>query len=569
MTYTLLIIQQQSEQALRLSALLQSIAGTLNVQFDIHTIDRDFHIIEQNPILENSYLVIADYELCARDNYRLMMGIRDKIVFLTAPERIDNPVRFEETFLLGASTCLSRPYTEDALHEKILPLLDILKYSDSYSNIMIRSLMRFHSSEDIASKMVSTAKIACIRFQINPQEEADLFRILEILSIAIKTDSLIKTIKLFEDLKIARRITELLKDSLNPKTLVSALIHLIYHFERFKFQNRPVESFQTESVKPEILNEIKNIFLNKEIFIQNGTHLESVWVELIDTLNQLESIPMPEIDSFIADVIKFTKHIIVYHGGGVVTIRKKEDGIAYTITPQDYDYLCDWFEKFQQSLTHSHYFYCQDGCCELRLNYPKEHETFEDNTSADFIDFSESEEIEGISRVQLRYIDGDTRQKITAIDYIKTLENRDILDSYLETLRDLESLMDETLHNSDHLTPVVLVRAGELFSKYGAFLSTLQAFSHLSYVMLTLSSVMHSAQIENLAKRESIIFQMLSSILEDLKNWKLVIFITRESKDIHYLDDSLLSSCAQLEAILNGSGRESETENLENDLELF
>jgi two-component system chemotaxis response regulator CheY len=44
----------------------------------------------------------------------------------------------------------------------------------------------------------------------------------------------------------------------------------------------------------------------------------------------------------------------------------------------------------------------------------------------------------------------------------------------------------------------------------------------------------------------------LQSILEDLIQWREMIFVKEEANDIHYLDASLLSSCLQIRADFGG-----------------
>lgn len=173
--------------------------------------------------------------------------------------------------------------------------------------------------------------------------------------------------------------------------------------------------------------------------------------------------------------------------------------------------------------------------------------------------------------VNLHFSDGAKRRKIAAVDYVEEIRLEVDIDEYLDTLMHLESDIEEIITSEMHLSREALAKASDIFSRYGAFLGELPQFSELSYVVFTLSSVLRNTDYQSIEQNEKILYKMLVSVLDDLKNWKITNFITQDSLDIHYLDDSLLSSCSQLESLLNqkDTHKVSSDEDDDNDLELF
>ena len=103
----------------------------------------------------------------------------------------------------------------------------------------------------------------------------------------------------------------------------------------------------------------------------------------------------------------------------------------------------------------------------------------------------------------------------------------------------------------------------KIFNKYYSNLSHLANLNDLAKIFLELSELVDSLDL-NLLKNGNIeVFDTLEFFYEDIINFFNIVFIEKETKDIHYLTDSLKSSVEQMKCNLGLSTLE------EDELEFF
>lgn len=520
-------------------------------------------------------VVVADLEFCSDNGFAIFGDIIETPIIAIIDNLYDYSQRvvLEEAILRGAESFIPKNYTLEDIKNTVCREFDRLKHCDSYSNTIINSFVEFHSSSDISSKMISIAKIVCRRYNLPNVERADIYRALKILSVAIKTNSIIKSIKFFENIRIANAILNLLKKSIKPNDVSSNIVHMIYNFQRVLFHNRPLKEYVTRQGDKKIYEEILKIFEQKEIFIESGLDLESIWIDIIEAVNAYEKIDSEDSDEFIRCANLLSKFAIVYSKGAIVKIIKRDNKLEFILTMQDRRDIFDIFlGEIRSSKSRDGVVVTDDmNTCSVILDLKDLDSGKEDELSLKKSMESKKDEI-AKSEVLLKFSDGSKRVKISAIDYVQSIEDDIDIDEYLDTLLALEEAVEDALTQSSSLTSEALISASDIFSKYGSFLNDLSDFKELSYVVFTLSSVLRNTDFDSIVKNDRIIYKMLVGVLDDLKNWKITNFITQDSKDIHYLDDSLLSSCSQLESILNINDMSDKAEDSgddDNDLELF
>lgn len=525
---------------------------------------------------DEPHFIVMDFEL-GMDAIMEILNAYQGIPLMLLADGNSSVIQLEEMVLRGAYCYLTLPLDQVLLEKKIDQIFGRIKYFDSYSNVMINALMRFHSSEDIAAKMISVAHVACKRFRISEAQTSDIYRILKILSIAIKDSSVIKTFKLFEDLRIANSILELLQDSLRPKKQVSSIISLIYNFERMKLKNRPIESYRNEEIDSTLYEEIRSIFQNKEIFIENGYDLESVWVDLIEVLNNHQVGTDSDVDTFIGEAMQITRRVLIYYGGGIVKISQKVGEVVYMIAPQEMDEFVRWCNTRDETPSPETGVQVEirEDSCLISIKRAAPAETQEEAGEGDeFFDFDkDSNLLEKEIYEGLKYTDGATRLITPASEYLASIRESVDISEYLDGLLDIEEQFEDSLHEDASLSSHALEKASDCLNKYASFLSQLDEFRELSYIVYALSSVIRNTDHASILKQEKKIYTLLTALIDDLKGWKNNIFILSEAKDIHYLDDSLLSSCSMLESMINQGGenpkKDESDEDDSDDLELF
>ncbi len=105
-----------------------------------------------------------------------------------------------------------------------------------------------------------------------------------------------------------------------------------------------------------------------------------------------------------------------------------------------------------------------------------------------------------------------------------------------------------------------------LLGTYARALNNTLEFQDLGYALESLAGLIERVDEIESPDRAKRVLAFLEAVIGDLGQWRQEVFVAQSAQDIHYLDASLFSSCAQLETLLlpgESSGEE------EQELELF
>lgn len=154
-------------------------------------------------------------------------------------------------------------------------------------------------------------------------------------------------------------------------------------------------------------------------------------------------------------------------------------------------------------------------------------------------------------------------RKYSALEYTKEID-QDLIEE-IDEFAELESewqdlLMDFEERASKNITDKI----SAIIDKYSRTIAALIEFEDLAYALKAISKVLSDIVISEDNRKTLNIF--LENIRLDLADWREKIFVQKSTKDIHYLDSSLFSSCLQLQLKLGVGNVRLEDEN---DLELF
>ncbi|MFW6307372.1 MAG: hypothetical protein ACOC08_01875 [Campylobacterales bacterium] len=514
-------------------------------------------LYEPYDLIKRKYfnIIFGDFEIITSDSYGLFALPISTTIYSLKKDRSQNDL-FEESILRGATPLIGDIESTSFIESKILPIFDEKKYKDSYSNLLIDSLLEMNSSNDIANLMSSYAKAACKRFEIDGLKRSDIIRVLSLLSVSIKNRSLFKTIRFFEQMRIADELLDLTHQFLEPYSIEAYIIHTIYHHTKIDILGLDHNSCRRNSVPQEIHDEIVDIIKEHKVFINKGLDIEAVWVKLIDALNDMD-IDTQTYDAFIKVSNELSRRSIFYYQGAFISINKAHNSSTYSISPvihMDESELDDIIKD---------------------IDVPKTVEIKRDDKGFKIVVHAKAlEDKEDISESQSTktYIQKplNKRDLISANEYMESLDNLDdVLDS-VEMLEGYEDLAEKIiLQTTDSISKAQLEQASEILIKYSQLLGMQDSFKNLSYVILTLSSILKAADENKLEQNNKMIATMLSSMIDDLRSWKTTLFISRTTQDIHYLDDSLYSSCLQIEKLLSTTISHGDEDDDDDELELF
>lgn len=140
-------------------------------------------------------------------------------------------------------------------------------------------------------------------------------------------------------------------------------------------------------------------------------------------------------------------------------------------------------------------------------------------------------------------------EKTSARQYASEV-NADILEELAE-MDELEHDMQESIILLEESFTLEVVHALAYdFLRYAKTIGRLVDFEDVAFSLEKLSEFLLSLSQIDFQTRK--LHLLLDGISEDLKQWRKMIFISKEVQDIHYLDASLLSSCLQIEVEFGG-----------------
>jgi CheY-like chemotaxis protein len=182
------------------------------------------------------------------------------------------------------------------------------------------------------------------------------------------------------------------------------------------------------------------------------------------------------------------------------------------------------------------------------VNTSNEEEYFDD----DFFDFDEEED------TACNYKDSTTEYNTShpTLSAKEFLEDVDNLEHIIEDTAEIENDLERIISNLDINTlerDSVLI--SECLGKYASMLNGFVEFFELSVALRSLSNIVVEVDFSyNMPEnyKENII-RFIKAILQDISNWRDMVFVQQTAIDVYYLNASALSSCIQLRNMIKES----------------
>jgi len=163
----------------------------------------------------------------------------------------------------------------------------------------------------------------------------------------------------------------------------------------------------------------------------------------------------------------------------------------------------------------------------------------------------------------------EDHQKISAIEFLEEFE---VEASLIDDLNENEHEAQNLLYAEVELTQEMLTSFGKVLTYYTHFLNETIEFKDLSYSISALVEVLNSVHISEIdTKVQSTLKNYMTGIIDDMANWKNIIFIEKNTPDIHYLDASLLDNCSEIELLIHPPQKDpnASDDDDDDDLEFF
>jgi CheY-like chemotaxis protein len=182
------------------------------------------------------------------------------------------------------------------------------------------------------------------------------------------------------------------------------------------------------------------------------------------------------------------------------------------------------------------------------LNTTSEEEYFNN----DFFDFDEEEDsVCNYKDITTEY--NTSHPTLSAKEFLEDIDN---LEHIIEDTAEIENDLERVISNLDiHTLERDSVLISECLGKYASMLNGFVEFFELSVALRSLSNIVLEVDFSyNMSEnyKENII-RFIKAILQDISNWRDMVFVQQTAIDVYYLNASALSSCIQLRNMIKES----------------
>jgi len=134
----------------------------------------------------------------------------------------------------------------------------------------------------------------------------------------------------------------------------------------------------------------------------------------------------------------------------------------------------------------------------------------------------------------------------SAQDFIDTFTGD--LDTFNDQLEQIEERFELMIHQK-FLKPTQqnIQEVSDTFCNYAYHISELHKFSNLAEALSNLGTTLRQVSNPNLLKEMK---EFFFGIAKALHQWRLAVLVNKDAKDIHFLDNSIISDCLQTENML-------------------
>lgn len=144
-----------------------------------------------------------------------------------------------------------------------------------------------------------------------------------------------------------------------------------------------------------------------------------------------------------------------------------------------------------------------------------------------------------------------TQESVKLISAVNYLADIDMDSGMIDELEELEEDAISSIGKEEIITSDAIEESANLFDNYSRVLNMTYEFDELSYTLTILKKLLIKTDFETMDIDTSKMIQVyLMAIIDDLRKWRISIYVDSDAEDIHYLDKTLLSSIAQLEITL-------------------
>lgn len=469
----------------------------------------------------------------------------------------------EKYRILGVREMLLKPLDRKAFRKIVVGLLQEGNGPMCFSERFARSFAAYNRTDSLAEQMIAKATIAA---RIHGYDDASLYRInsaLAILSVPVLHQNLSEVLSLCANAMLSHEVLQLLQDAQNPVDQDAILVNAIVQLAQKEEGVSPLYA-PTFFIDHTIYTTVTEIFDSGLIRIRRDEEIQLVWRELSEKILEAKEYSLREVSDFLeyslesARTVLLRNHEVYVRLCGNTTVPKVElffadgeetlsemapqsqEALEITLGENDGGHILARTGTLYRKLVVS-----------LKEKVPgevKETEAVREpkETVVDMF------EMIGAMTVTQSAVEEEAMHAQDTISAEEFLNMTRVDPEDLDTLEELEGEITREVDHQEGTDRFETIQAiVGYFRKYATTIMYISEFTQMVDGLLELSGTLEGMEPGIVdEKRQQLILALLERLVDDLYEWRKAIFIKRDCEDIHFMDDSIIASCRQVQSFL-------------------
>ena len=465
----------------------------------------------------------------------------------------------EKYRVLGVRELLMKPFDGETFQNRVKKLIREGHGPMSYPERFARALAAYNRSDMLAEQMIAKAMIVGTTHGYGESDMAKIRAALSIHSVAVLRQNLSEVLSLCANAMLPHDILQLIDDAAKPTDANSALVYAIVELSQRAEEGKPLFITPVPHGESGMFDTALELFESGLIRVRREEDIHLVWKEISEKILEVREYSLKEVSDFLQSTLESLKSVLLKRQEAYLRLFQKDTTprVEVFFTAKDQ-------ENPGEGVTTKTDAVCIDYCdcspgniLEKRgVNYAqlvvclKEKEAQvvmaeETTLSGDLFDMIGSltdskEEIEDSKKV-------DT---ISATEFLisSPVDNED-LDTLEEIEGEITRLVDQEEDVTEHFSTIQAIIGA--FRKYATTIMYISEFTAMVDGLMELSGTLEGMEPDMLdERRQKLILALLERLADDLYQWRKAIFLERSCEDIHFMDDSIIASCRQVQSFL-------------------
>ncbi len=466
----------------------------------------------------------------------------------------------EKYRMLGVRELVMKPLDIGAFQKTVGRLIHEGYGPMDFSERFARSFAAYNKSDTVAEQMIAKAMIAG---RIHGYDEEELVRVrsaLPILSVAILHQNLGEVLSLCANVMLSHEILQLIEDSRDPTDRSAALLYAVVQLTQRLEGGKPLYITPVTYPDSSIFSTVQELFESGLMRVRREEDIHLVWKEISERILEAREYSLKQVSDFLESALESVKAVLLKRQEAYLRLCDEHTApkVEVFFTAEEGDNPCEDIATKTESVEIAYNRNNPENILERTgTGYARVMISLDGHPEPKAVPLSPPETVDLFDTIgtlttaseatEISPLKADT---ISAAEFLATsqVDSEDI-----DTLEELEGeitrLVDNEAGSDSHFETIRAIVG--FFRKYATTIMYISEFTAMVDGLLELSGTLEGIEEETLdGKRQQLVLALLERLADDLYQWRKAIFSDGECEDIHFMDDSIIASCRQVQSFL-------------------